>query len=85
VEGGEIDLRHEIQQKEHQVVFGQRVSWRDRVIAVLLSVPDTVILAAIVHDLAPARHIQVLKLTGTRIVPKSTPSVQIGRSRVSGG
>ena len=37
--------------------------------AVLLSVPGTVVLAAIVHDLAPARRIKVLKLSGTLVCP----------------
>ena len=53
--------------------------------AVLLSVPGTVVLAAIVHDLAPARRNKVLKLSRTAIVPKSIPSVQIDHSQVSRG
>ena len=33
--------------------------------AVLMSVPGTVVLATIVHDLAPAQRNNVLKLSGT--------------------
>ena len=44
VEGREIDLRDEIEQEEHQVVFGQRLSRRNRLLAALLGVPGAVVL-----------------------------------------
>ena len=65
VEGREVELRDEIEQEEHQVVFGQRVARRDRLLAALLGVPGAVVLASIVHDLAPALCIKPLGSCGT--------------------
>ena len=48
--------------------------------AVLLSVPSAVLLASIVHDLAPPSCIKPLELGGTTIVPASNHPVQIDRS-----
>jgi len=51
--------------------------------AVLLSVPGTVVLAVIVHDLPPAQRDKVLKLSRIAIVPRSIPSVKTDHSRLS--
>ena len=53
MEGSEVELRDEIEEEEDQVVFGERLARRDRVVAVLLGVPGPVVLASIVHDSAP--------------------------------
>ena len=81
VEGCEVHLRDEIQEEEHQVVFGQRFSRCDRLVAALLGVPGTIVLVSIVHDLAPAQCINALELGGTIIVAHSTKPVQVDRSR----
>src|SRR5271165_3889403 len=80
VERRKVHLRDEIQEEEHQVVFGQRVSRRNRLVAALLGVPGAVLLASIVHDLAPAQSINALGFCRTSIVPESTDPVQIDRS-----
>src|SRR5271165_536764 len=64
-----VHLRDEIQEEEHQVVFGQRVSRRNRLLAALLGVPGVVLLASIVHDLTRAWGIKGLELGGATIVP----------------
>ena len=53
MEGGEVELRDEIDEEEDQVVFGECLARRDRVVAVLLGVPGPVVLASAVHDSAP--------------------------------
>ena len=82
VEGHEIDLRDEIQQKEHQIVLGQRVARRNWLMASLLSVPCAVVLASIVHDLPPALCIKPFESRGITIVPAPTQPVQTDRSSV---
>jgi hypothetical protein len=79
VEGREIDLRDEIQQEEHQVVFGQRISRRNRLLAALLGVPGAVVLTTTMHILAPPWCIKPLELGRTSIVAESRQSVQIDR------
>ena len=61
VEGREVELRDEIEQEEHQVVFGQRVSRRNRLLAALLGIPRAVVLASIVHRRPPAQRIRDLQ------------------------
>src|SRR5206468_5484875 len=56
VERGEVELADEINQEKDQVVFGQCVPRRDRIVAVLLSIPGTVSLAVAIHDRAPRSH-----------------------------
>ena len=82
VEQRKVYPRDEIQEEEHQVVFGQRVSRRNRLLAALLGVPGAVLLASIVHDLTPAWGIKGLELVGASIVPVSTHSVKIDRSGI---
>jgi hypothetical protein len=82
VERRKVHLRDEIQEEEHQVVFGQRVSRRNRLLAALLGVPGAVLLASIVHDLTPAWGLKGLELGGATIVPASTHSVKIDRSGI---
>jgi hypothetical protein len=78
--GREVDLRDEFPQEEHQVVFGQRVSRRNRLLAALLGVPGAVLLVSIVHDLAPPWCIKTRELGRMSIVAESTQPVQIDRS-----
>jgi hypothetical protein len=60
VEGREIELRDEIEQEEHQIVFGQRLARRDRLLAALIDVPSAVVLTSIVHDQPLAQRVRAL-------------------------
>jgi hypothetical protein len=48
-----VQLREGVEQEEHQIVFGQRLAWRNGLLAALLGVPGAVVLATIFHDAAP--------------------------------
>jgi hypothetical protein len=81
VQGRQIELRDESDQEEDEVVLGECVPRRDRVVTVLPCVPGTVILASAVHDAAPGSHARGSRRSETRIVPAVNGAVQIPRSR----
>ena len=66
VERGEVELADEINQEKDQVVFGQCVPRRDRIVAVLLDIPGTVSLAVAIHDRAPRSHAKLFQTSGKR-------------------
>jgi hypothetical protein len=76
MEAGEVELRDEIEQEEYQIVFGQCISRRDRLLAALLCVPSAGVLASIVHDLPPAQRILTWKVRGSRILPSARQLVR---------
>jgi hypothetical protein len=81
VEGRQIELRDESDQEEDEVVLGECIPRRDRVVTVLLGVPGTVILSSAVHDGVPGSHASGSQRSETGIVPAVNGAVQIPRSR----
>ena len=79
MESRQVQLWDQVQQEEHQVVFGQRFARRNQLLAAMLGVPRAVVLASIFHDLAPVFRLKTLESRETRIIAKSTEPVQIDR------